>query len=210
MNIVRNNENSEITFPTLAVYKEKYLKLLNNYLREYEDNNEKTFVELQIEHWKNYGNEFLNKEGHTFNKYKIEKLRASRQLITEFLENKLQTLNLKTIEPEAKGSIYKKKFEVLLNFANGKYYNLKQNGYSNKKIAKIIFNLTEIKEIENYAQYFKCTNTNNPNDKQNKSKSLFQNIELLNEVIKYCEENKITIHNQFQKEYGKINQNKYD
>ncbi|MBP9793926.1 MAG: hypothetical protein KBC56_08010 [Flavobacterium sp.] len=113
-------------------------------------------------------------------------------------------------QPEANESVNKKKFEVLLNFANGEYYKLQQNGYSNNKIAETIFSLTDQKEIKNYAQYFKCTNTNKPEDKQNKSKNLFQNIELLNKVIKHCKENKITIHNQFQKEYSKINQNKYD
>ena len=132
--------------------------------------------------------------------YELEK-EFKRRIEIEAVEQK---------ETEVKEKIKKKKFEVLLNFANGKYYQLHENGYSNKKIAKTIFNLTESKEIENYAQYFKCTFTNNPNDKQNRSKSLLQNIELLNEIIKYCEENKITIHNLFQKEYNKINQNKYD
>ncbi len=202
MNLVRNNENSEISFPTLAVYKEKYTKLLNNYLREYEDNNEKTFVELQIERWKNFGNEFLNKEGHTFNKYQIEKLRASRTLITEYLENKLQNLNSKKIESDPKEKlnindteIEKLKFDILLNFANGKIYELHKEGISHPKKAKAIF-MDDV-NIKKSIQYIKCTYTNNKKDFYNSNKNLYNNSLLIDKVMKYCNKNNVEICNDF-------------
>ena len=187
MNIVRNNENSEIIFPTLAVYKEKYLKLLNNYLREYEDNNEKTFVELQIEHWKNYGNEFLNKEGHTFNKYKIEKLKASRQLITEYLENKLQNLNSKTKELEAKSNTKKDKtkeywFIVGVKFATGEMQNLLKN-YNPTQIANQLGN-------KNLRPFITQTIGVIKNDKEPDNKNIYKRKKTdISLILEYCKAN---------------------
>lgn len=188
MNIVRENENSEIAFPPLAIYKDKYSKILSNYLKEYEDNNEKTFVELQIEHWKNYGNEFLNKEGHTFNKYKIEKLRASRQLITEYLENKLQNLNSKTKELEAKSNTKKDKtkeywFIVGVKFATGEMQNLLKN-YNPTQIANQLGN-------KNLRPYI---GSSNGTEKLRTDKNIFSkkktDIEL---ILKYCSENNLNV-----------------
>lgn len=93
INIVKENENAEINYPTLERYKEIYPKILSNYLREYKDNTEKRFIELQIEHYKTYCDEFLNNPNHRFNKWHLERFYTSRLLVIEYLELKLKSFD---------------------------------------------------------------------------------------------------------------------
>lgn len=88
INIVKENENAEIGFPTLDRYKEVYQLLLSNYLLEYIDNTERRFIELQIEHYKTYCDEFLNNPKYCFNKWQLERFNTSRFLLIEYLELK--------------------------------------------------------------------------------------------------------------------------
>ncbi|EKT3972895.1 hypothetical protein SL054_001283 [Flavobacterium psychrophilum] len=90
INIVKENENAEIGFPTLDRYKEVYPLVLSNYLREYKDNTEKRFIELQIEHYKTYCDDFLNNPKYSFNKFNLERFYTSRLLVIEYLELKLK------------------------------------------------------------------------------------------------------------------------
>src|SRR5690606_5711133 len=64
-----------------------------NYLKEYEDNTEKRFVELQIEHHKNFCNDFLHNPKHIFNKFELERFYTSRLLVVEYLEAKLKSFS---------------------------------------------------------------------------------------------------------------------
>ncbi len=93
INIVNENGNAEIDFPTLDRYKEVYQLLLSNYLSEYKDNTEKRFIELQIEHYKTYCDEFLNNPNHRFNKWHLERFNTSRFLVIEHLELKLKSFD---------------------------------------------------------------------------------------------------------------------
>lgn len=91
--IVNENENAEIGYPTLEIYKKFYPQLLSNYLREYKDNTEKRFIELQIEHHKTYCNDFLNNPKHSFTKWNLERFNTSRLLVIEHLELKLKSFD---------------------------------------------------------------------------------------------------------------------
>ena len=83
VNIVKTNANSEIGFTTLERYKETYPSSLSRYLNENKDNTEKRFIELQIEHYKTYCDEFINDPKNTFNKYAMERFYTSRLLVIE-------------------------------------------------------------------------------------------------------------------------------
>ena len=192
MNIVKENYNSEIVFPTLAKYKEKYSKILSNYKREYEDNNEKVFIELQIEHWRTYSKEFLEKEGHTFNKYQVEKLRNSRSLIVEFLEEKLNSLtNHSSTNSNTRNIIVKEIFDLTFELAKGnldEYFlitNQKttqiKNGLKASEIAQKIGKTSHEKHVLATLNYYNNNNNNN--------KNLWVNKKYLKAVYDYCKEN---------------------
>lgn len=100
------------------------------------------------------------------------------------------------------------KFQVCLNFANGKIYELHKNGVSHRKKTNLIFENHE-KEKMIY-QYIKCTYSNNSKDIANKSKNLFNNYLLLEYVKKYCIKNNITINDEFLKVLNKFDSKIHD
>jgi len=178
INIVKENENAEIDFPTLDRYKEVYPLVLSNYLREYKDNTEKRFIELQIEHYKTYCDDFLNNPKYSFNKWNLEKFYTSRLLVIEYLELKLKELKLYNanstefnlpINKDADDLFYflaknyRSQKNTIIKFVNilqylkydadkSKYiFNMKQSEY--QKRIKEEFNL-EIKKFSKSEKYF--------------------------------------------------------
>lgn len=91
MSIGKQNINAKIDFPDLDRFIKIYPKLLSKYKKEHIDNSEKRFIELSIEHYKTYGDEYINKEDLIFHKFAIEKLYTSRLAIVEYLEEKLKS-----------------------------------------------------------------------------------------------------------------------
>lgn len=186
MGIVQNNENAEILFPTLSKYKDLYLKLLSNYLREYEDNTEKIFIELQIEHWTNYGNEFLENKKFAFNKYQIERLKASRSKIVDFLKEKLNT-----VENQKKKSIKDKTkenwFIIGVKFATGEIQKMLEKNEP-PKVAEILGNKT------GFRPYITSTIGVIKMDLKPKDKNIYtRKREDIDLILNYCNENNLTV-----------------
>jgi hypothetical protein len=93
------------------------------------------------------------------------------------------------------------KFQICLNFANGKIYELDSKGLSHPKKVNELFNKYE-KQNSIY-QYIKCTYANNLKDVSNKNKNLFNDYVLIEKVKEYCNEKGIEINHTFLKEYNK-------
>ncbi len=200
MNTVKQNQNSEISFPTLQRYIEIYPKLLSNFLREYIDNNEKMFIEFQIEHYKTYGNEYLNKDGHTFNKYSVENLRVSRSRIVDYLEEKFNLIlknkisDIQNNQPIEHSQYW---FLIGVKFATGEIQGLlKKHNNNATAVAKALGNNM------GYRPYISSTIGS---EKVKTDKNIYTrkktDIEL---ILNYCNENKLTICQDFKDKISHI------
>ena len=102
------------------------------------------------------------------------------------------------------------KFQVCLNFANGKIYELHSKGFSHPKKAEELFKNHD--KTNSIIGFIKNTYNNISKDKDNynKSKNLFNNIELITFVKKHCIEKGIEINSTFLKECNKNNPKELD
>ena len=128
-----------------------------------------------------------------------------KELLTNYLEIKKEFEDFIKIEvPEndkSKNVIDENdlKFQVCLNFANGKIYELHSKGLSHpKKAAELFKNHDKTNSIIGYIKNT-YSNISKEKNKGNQSKNLFNNIELITFVKNHCIEKGIDINSTFLK-----------
>lgn len=200
---------------TFTQYKNDYVLLLENYLKQYVDNTEQTFIQQQLFCF----NEFLSfVVNGAMTKAKkqmlledleqsttLENLQQSTEQKIEFLEYKLKDVsNNKTPQQSQPKPINKTKdykntfwFKTGITLATGEAFNLyykykEDKGHFTKLCLELGFE-------EKYRPYFSETINNNDSDK-----NTFANKDKLQKLHKYLTENQLNFGAEFLRKYNQI------
>lgn len=168
----------------------------------YKQNVIETFIELEKKiNDNNYYNPNYSGRISNFNKLKISsfrnylnsKLSNYKILIKDFIEDQ-NIKNQKKNNEKLKDIKENMWFRVGVKFANGEIYELNKQKLSFRKISEILF------DNPKYSNYISTSFS----DSVDSDKNIFRNIEKMNAIYNYCQENNIKIHEYFIKKYQKL------